>query len=217
MEHRRARTHEAEARNGALREAARAVCAERARPLRAGQVVSGRAAPALGPQSLLATRWRAALAKARAPGGRSEAERRERRDRRRVPSRRREAARLRCEVRLSGVRGRRLLPLAREPPSDQRRSERREARRSSRARATEASLRHGARRTGRVRPARRAQERREGTSHRPVALPRWKVFPRAGRFAARPAPAARVASVDRSEADRAERASRSVGGTPFTR
>ena len=71
MEHVGARADEAAARGRSAVAAAQALWRRRVRPLRSGQVVSGRAVAALGARLLLAARWRAVVARHVAVRGRA--------------------------------------------------------------------------------------------------------------------------------------------------
>ena len=170
---------------------ARALRQRRPRPLRPGQVVSGRAAAALVAQSLLAPRRRADLAR---PGAAGERARRSRRDRgagARVPASPGAAPRRRPPQRLRRLRGRRLLPLARRQAADQRRADRFAPRRQGRAQPPAPGVRARPRRAGRLRAAdrrrraaiRSAGARRPGTCATTTAS--WSPAIRRSAFACR--------------------------------
>ncbi len=153
MELRRARPQQAQAGRRAAAPAARPLRPRRSAAFRTGQVVSRRAAAALGARLLLAERRRGRVA---GPEPR-------RRGRLGLPPRRRRGAALRggaggaaerrSGLSRSGLRGRLVLPLARAALAGQRRSAEEQSRRRAGARPAGPRVRAGAEPRGRLRIA----------------------------------------------------------------
>ena len=140
---------------------------------RAGQVVPGRAAAALGAVLLLPQGRRAGLARSSAVRARAEAGDDTERGRRTRSSRRSpRRSGVEREARASRVRGRLVLPLARAPAAGQRRSVRGQARRRARAGAPGARVRAGPRRGRRLRAAAARVPRRRSAARGRAAVVR---------------------------------------------
>ncbi len=177
----------------------------------AGQVVSGRAAAALGARRLLAHRRKAAVARSRADRRHPRAGPRGHRHRATVCRRARGRARGRSGVRDHRARGRPAVAGHRVGAAGQRRSTAGRPHAADRARTPGARTAAGPRPPGRIRAA-TARGRAHGrgghrVAQQPVAIAARATLRARGRFAARPAAAARFAA-DRAACRRRSRAAR---------
>ena len=159
------------ARRGSAVAAEAALRRERLRALRPGQVVSGRAAAALGARLLLARATASRPGRDPALFADEQQPRRPRRRRRRALHRARSPTQLGVtdDHVQAGLRGRLVLPLARAAAAGERRSVRRAARRRAGARAAAPRVHAGPRRRRRLRAAASARGR--------TATERWATGP----------------------------------------
>ncbi len=194
VEHRGAGPDQAAARRGSAVAAQGALRRQRLRPLRSGQAVSRRAAPALGARLLLARRRRARVAGSIAVRRRAGARRTHRGGRRAFHPGARGTPGCERRARAGRVRRRLVLPVARTPAAGQRRSVRFTPERRARARAAAACIRSRARYGRRLRDAAQARCRRR-LAHGPVVPARRAVVSDARRLADGLPVAARLAAV----------------------